>query len=93
MTDDADDPLNLSASDLARICRLLQDDGGDISLDCHEILGARRETRLKFNALLAVDAWSLSVRGTGPGDRNFSGEIELFHWLASDEWELVSANF
>lgn len=72
-----EDVPELTAEDVAAIRRL-------VPIEYHEVRHFSVETRLRFNAPAEVRCFVLSVRRGG-----LSGEIELFHWVTADEWELV----
>lgn len=73
-------PLN--ANDSARIEELLRAAGQTPA--ALEVLATWDETRLRFNALSPVVVYRVRVM------QGFDLIAELFHWLADDEWELVS---
>jgi hypothetical protein len=77
---------DLTALDWARITDLAARAGlspDELSPATTEVLASCEETCLKFNTPTPVHYLRL---------RTASLELELFHWRAEDEWELVHAS-
>ncbi len=83
----------LRAGDWARIFAALS---GAVAPDRSEpragvVLASQLETRLRFNALAAVQVWQVRlVYGGAAGVlAAHDAEAELFYWEEDDEWEAV----
>lgn len=58
-----------------------------LSIDYHEIRHFEEGTKLRFNALCPVRQYVLGIRSGGR-----EGELELWHWVVDDVWELVHSS-
>jgi hypothetical protein len=59
-----------------------------LGLEYHEILDYRQEVRLRFNCPARVASTVVRLLVSSPKSGKFSGDIEVFHWLDTDEWDI-----
>lgn len=81
--------------DTTRILELvaasLGSDAKALRLAYHEIRDVREETRLKFNAPTPVTSYVVRLELLTRSGAKIQGEVELFHWVVDDEWELAAS--